>query len=128
MKIVTFFVSVLVGTTFSGLQVWFTQVLISLCHKPKLIQQFRCLLSILQISRHTDGQERRLEKNRMKSINLCQCLNKNENIWNLAIIDNIDSKKQLLDMKTFLTQHVSVYILHLEWFFNTKCLLTYVKM
>jgi len=62
MKIVTFFVSVLVGITFSGLQVWFTQILISLSHKLKLIQQFRRLLSILQISEHTDSQERRLEK------------------------------------------------------------------
>ena len=62
-KIATFFVSVLIGITFSGLQVWFTQVLASLSRKPKLIQQFQRLLSVLQISGHTDNQERRLEKN-----------------------------------------------------------------
>ncbi len=29
----------------------------------------------------------------MKSINPCQHFNKNENIWNLAIINNIDFKE-----------------------------------
>ncbi|PKC55471.1 hypothetical protein RhiirA1_475553 [Rhizophagus irregularis] len=61
-KIVTFFVSVLIGIAFPYLQVWFTQVLSSLSRKPKLNQQFRRLLSTLQISGHTDGQERKLEK------------------------------------------------------------------
>ncbi|CAB4434457.1 unnamed protein product [Rhizophagus irregularis] len=92
-KIVTFFVSVLIGIAFSYLQVWFTQVLSSLSRKPKLNQQFRRLLSTLQISGHTDGQERKLEKVRMKSINPCQRLNKSENIWNLGVIDNIDFKE-----------------------------------
>ncbi|POG71212.1 hypothetical protein GLOIN_2v1774956 [Rhizophagus irregularis DAOM 181602=DAOM 197198] len=66
---------------------------ISLSRKPKLNQQFRHLLSTLQISGHTDGQERKLEKVRMKSINPCQRLNKSENIWNLGVIDNIDFKE-----------------------------------
>ncbi|PKC52752.1 hypothetical protein RhiirA1_480766, partial [Rhizophagus irregularis] len=92
-KIVTFFVSVLIGIAFPYLQVWFTQVLSSLSRKPKLNQQFRRLLSTLQISGHTDGQERKLEKVRMKSINPCQRLNKSENIWNLGVIDNIDFKE-----------------------------------
>ncbi|CAB5362868.1 unnamed protein product [Rhizophagus irregularis] len=92
-KIVTFFVSLLVGIAFPGLKVWFTQVLASLSRKPKLMQQFRHLLSTLQISGHTDGQERRLEKVRMKSTDPCQRLKKSENIWNLAIIDNIDFKE-----------------------------------
>ncbi|GBC39186.2 hypothetical protein GLOIN_2v1774956 [Rhizophagus irregularis DAOM 181602=DAOM 197198] len=92
-KIVTFFVSVLIGIAFPYLQVWFTKVLLSLSRKPKLNQQFRHLLSTLQISGHTDGQERKLEKVRMKSINPCQRLNKSENIWNLGVIDNIDFKE-----------------------------------
>ncbi|PKC55125.1 hypothetical protein RhiirA1_403120 [Rhizophagus irregularis] len=92
-KIVTFFNSVLIEIAFPGLRVWFTQVLASLSRKPKLIQQFRRLLSTLQISGHTDSQERRLEKTRMKSIDPCQRLNKSENAWNLAVIDNIDFKE-----------------------------------
>src|ERR1043166_8366639 len=64
-----------------------------LSRKPKLMQQFRHLLSILQISGHTDNRERTLEKTRMKSTDPCQRLNKNENIWNLAVIDNIDFKE-----------------------------------
>jgi hypothetical protein len=93
MKIVTFLVSVLIGITFPGLQVWFTQVLASLSRRPKLMQQFRHLLSVLQISGHTDNRERILEKARMKSIDPCQRLNKNKNIWNLGVIDNIDFKE-----------------------------------
>ncbi|PKC17135.1 hypothetical protein RhiirA5_369304 [Rhizophagus irregularis] len=92
-KTVTFFNSVLIEIAFPGLRVWFTQVLASLSRKPKLIQQFRRLLSTLQISGHTDSQERRLEKTRMKSIDPCQRLNKSENAWNLAVIDNIDFKE-----------------------------------
>lgn len=57
------------------------------------MQQFRHLLSTLQISGHTDGQERRLEKVRMKSTDPCQHLKKSENIWNLVIIDNINFKE-----------------------------------
>ncbi|RHZ81047.1 hypothetical protein Glove_126g4 [Diversispora epigaea] len=93
LKIVTFITSILVGITFPKLKVWFNQVLASLSRKTKLNQQFRRLLSTLQISEHTDGQERRLEKVRMKSVNPCTCLKKGENIWNLAIIDNIDFKE-----------------------------------
>ncbi|RHZ51571.1 hypothetical protein Glove_476g74 [Diversispora epigaea] len=93
LKIVTFMVSILVGITFPKLRVWFTQILASLSRKTKLNQQFRRLLSTLQISGHTDGQERRLEKVRMKSVDPCLRLKKEENIWNLAIIDNIDFKE-----------------------------------
>ncbi|RHZ56362.1 hypothetical protein Glove_402g38 [Diversispora epigaea] len=82
-----------IGITFPKLRVWFTQILASLSRKTKLNQQFRRLLSTLQISGHTDGQERRLEKVRMKSVDPCLRLKKEENIWNLAIIDNIDFKE-----------------------------------
>ncbi|PKK58628.1 hypothetical protein RhiirC2_796016 [Rhizophagus irregularis] len=45
----------LIVIAFPYLQIWFTQVLSSLSRKPKLNQQFWCLLSTLQISGHTDG-------------------------------------------------------------------------
>ena len=50
-------------------------------------------MSTLHISGHTDGNERRIEKQRMTKINPTERLLKGPNIWNLAIIDNIDFKE-----------------------------------
>ncbi|RHZ80584.1 hypothetical protein Glove_134g30 [Diversispora epigaea] len=66
----------------------------SLCRKPGLISSFRKLLSILNIIGHTERHEQRLEKQRMTKSNPIERLQKDSNIWNIGIIDNIDFKER----------------------------------
>src|SRR5688572_4745168 len=80
--------------TFPNLGVWFTQIMASISRKPRLISSFRRLLSTLHISGHTDGHECRIEKQRMINIDPTEKLLKGLNIWNLAVIDNIDFKEK----------------------------------
>ncbi|RHZ51289.1 hypothetical protein Glove_481g108 [Diversispora epigaea] len=93
-KCVTFIISLIVGMTFPNLGVWFTQIMASISRKPRLISSFRRLLSTLHISGHTDGHECRIEKQRMTKIDPTERLLKGLNIWNLAVIDNIDFKEK----------------------------------
>jgi hypothetical protein len=93
-KITTFFVSIIVHITFPYMGVWFPNVLASLSRRPKLLGSFQNLLSTLNIIAHTSYSERRLEKKRMCGVKPELRLQKNPNIWNLAIIDNIDFKEK----------------------------------
>ncbi|RHZ83717.1 hypothetical protein Glove_88g39 [Diversispora epigaea] len=84
-KCVTFIISLIVGMTFPNLDVWFTQIMASISRKPQLISSFRG---------HTDGHECRIEKQRMTKIDPTERLLKGLNIWNLAVIDNINFKEK----------------------------------
>ncbi|RHZ83701.1 hypothetical protein Glove_88g137 [Diversispora epigaea] len=93
-RCVTFIVSILTSMAFPSLGVWFTQVMASISRKSRLLSSFHILLSTLHISGHTDGHERRIEKQRITKIDPTERLIKGTNMWNLAVIDNIDFKKK----------------------------------
>ncbi|RHZ63303.1 hypothetical protein Glove_330g4 [Diversispora epigaea] len=68
-------------------------ILTSLCRRPKLISSLYSLLTKCSILGHTNRHERRLEKNRMQNINSTKILVRGNNVFNLAVIDNIDFKE-----------------------------------
>ena len=61
---------------------------------PKLLGSFRQLLAICHVSSHSDRHERKLVKTRMEELNPANRLIRTNNVWNLAIIDNIDFKEK----------------------------------
>ncbi|GBC23677.1 uncharacterized protein OCT59_011254 [Rhizophagus irregularis] len=94
MKIVTFFVSVLTGIAFPSCNIWLTNVLSSLARKPKLLSSLHRLLSLWNIVGHSERHERNLEKERINNAVPTQRLYQKLDIWNLAVIDNIDFKQK----------------------------------
>src|SRR5581483_8364574 len=92
-KIVTFFVSVLVGIAFPSCGIWLTNVLSSLARKPKLLSSLHHLLTVWNVIGHSERHERNLEGERINKVIPTQRLYQELNIWNLAIIDNIDFKQ-----------------------------------
>ncbi|RHZ81960.1 hypothetical protein Glove_115g59 [Diversispora epigaea] len=93
-KVVSLFLSILISITFPSIKVWFSQVISSLTRKPKMTTYLTELLSILKITSHSNDHERILEKKRMNEANPISRLQKTQNIWNLAVIDNIDFKQK----------------------------------
>ena len=79
---------------FPGLKVWLTNIMSSLCRKPKLISSLYAILHTANVISHTYSHERRLEKSRLSQINPKNRLLKGENIWNVSVIDNIDFKEK----------------------------------
>ncbi|RHZ56814.1 hypothetical protein Glove_396g30 [Diversispora epigaea] len=79
---------------FPCLKIWLPQVLTSLSRKPRLLGTFRQLLTVCHVVSHTDRHERKLENARMEKVNPIQRLIQGKNIWNLAVIDNIDFKEK----------------------------------
>ncbi|PKK59622.1 hypothetical protein RhiirC2_794577 [Rhizophagus irregularis] len=68
--------------------------------RPKLISSLHALLTKCSIIGHTSRHERRLEKVRMKDIDPTKRLIRGNNVFNLAIIDNIDFKEVTLNLST----------------------------
>jgi hypothetical protein len=93
-KIVTFITSILLNLTFPHLKVWLPRILASFSRMPRLLGYFRELLKIWHVTSHTDRYERQLAKIRMNATDPSKRLIKGNNIWNLAIIDNIDFKEK----------------------------------
>jgi len=93
-KIVTFITSILLNIAFPQLKVWLPQVLASFSRMPRLLSYFRQLLTVCHVISHTDRYERKLTKIRIEAANPTERLIKRNNIWNLAIIDNIDFKEK----------------------------------
>ena len=89
-KIVTFLASIFINIAFPLYNVWLPTVLASLAQKPRLISSLHHFLTTCHVIGHTERHERNKEKDRMNNIIPSQRLIKGENIWNLAIIDNID--------------------------------------
>ncbi|PKK64356.1 hypothetical protein RhiirC2_769934 [Rhizophagus irregularis] len=79
---------------FPSLKIWLSRVLASLVRRPQLLSSLRQLLTMCHVTSHTDRYERKLANVRMKNANPTQRLIKKNNIWNLAIIDNIDFKEK----------------------------------
>ncbi|GES76689.1 hypothetical protein GLOIN_2v1793246 [Rhizophagus clarus] len=93
-KIVTFFASVLVSIAFPLYGTWLTSMLSSLARKPKLLSSLHRLFTIWNVIRHSERHERNLENKRINKVIPTQRLYQESNIWNLAIIDNIDFKQK----------------------------------
>ncbi|CAB4436195.1 unnamed protein product [Rhizophagus irregularis] len=70
------------------------RVLASLSRMPRLLGSFRQLLTVCHVSSHSDRYERKLAKTRMEESNPSNRLIRANNVWNLAIIDNIDFKEK----------------------------------
>ncbi|CAB4409047.1 unnamed protein product [Rhizophagus irregularis] len=92
-KTISFLLSVTVGYAFPYFDLWLPTILSSLCRRPKLISSLHALLTKCSIIGHTSRHERRLEKVRMKDIDPTKRLIRGNNVFNLAIIDNIDFKE-----------------------------------
>ncbi|GET55152.1 hypothetical protein GLOIN_2v1761305 [Rhizophagus irregularis DAOM 181602=DAOM 197198] len=92
-KTISFLLSVLIGYAFPYFDLWLPVVLSSLCRRPKLISSLHALLTKCFIIGHTNRHERRLEKTRMQSIDPTKRLRSGNDIFNLAVIDNIDFKE-----------------------------------
>ncbi|PKY46612.1 hypothetical protein RhiirA4_461515 [Rhizophagus irregularis] len=93
-KIITFITSILLNLAFPYLKVWLPRILASFSRMPRLLGYFRQLLRVCHVSSHTDRYERQLAKIRMNETDPSKRLIKGKNIWNLAIIDNIDFKEK----------------------------------
>ncbi|PKK56971.1 hypothetical protein RhiirC2_798932, partial [Rhizophagus irregularis] len=87
-------ISALINFTFPYLNLWLPNVLASLCRRPKLLSSLHDLLTKCSIIGHTNRHERRLEKTRMKSADPSKRLLTEKNVFNLAVIDNIDFKER----------------------------------
>jgi hypothetical protein len=61
---------------------------------PRLLGSFQQLLTVCHVMSHSDRHERRLAKVRMENSDPTKRLIKGKNIWNLAVIDNIDFKEK----------------------------------
>ena len=92
-KVVSFLASIFVTFTFPSFKIWLPQIMASLCRKLKLLSSLHALLTKCSIIAHTNRHERQLEKVRMINANPTKRLIKNENVFNLAVIDNIDFKE-----------------------------------
>ncbi|PKY34972.1 hypothetical protein RhiirB3_455208, partial [Rhizophagus irregularis] len=93
-KTVTFITSILLNLAFPQLKVWLLRILASFSHMLRLLGYFRQLLKVCHVISHTDRCERQLAKIRMDTTDPSKRLIKGNNIWNLAIIDNIDFKEK----------------------------------
>ncbi|PKY61769.1 hypothetical protein RhiirA4_523616 [Rhizophagus irregularis] len=93
-KSVTFITSILLNLAFPQLKVWLPRILASFSRMPRLLGYFRQLLKVCHVISHTDRRERQLAKIRMDTTDPSKRLIKGNNIWNLAIIDNIDFKEK----------------------------------
>ncbi|RHZ85387.1 hypothetical protein Glove_66g75 [Diversispora epigaea] len=87
-------ISSLVNFAFPYSNLWLPSVLASLCRRPKLLSSLYDLLTKWSIIGRTTRHERRLEKTRMENADPTKCLLNGTNIFNLAVIDNIDFKEK----------------------------------
>src|SRR5439155_12105071 len=67
-------------------------VLASLCRRPKMISKLQSILHKIGAVAYSWDHEVKLQKKRMKSVKPESRLLKGPNIWNVAVIDNIDFK------------------------------------
>ena len=84
--------SMLLTIAFPGMKIWLSHMISSICQKPKLLPYLREILHSACIISYTKRHENRLEKFRMHHTDPRENLIEGSNIWNLAVIDNIDFK------------------------------------
>ncbi|RHZ60063.1 hypothetical protein Glove_359g45 [Diversispora epigaea] len=84
----------ILGLVFPYLKIWLPRVLTSLSCIPQLLESFRQILTVCHVISHTDRYKRKLAKIRMENSDPAKWLIQDKNIWNLAVIDNIDFKEK----------------------------------
>jgi len=89
-KITTFLTSVILKFAFPHTKIWFAQIISSLCQNPKLLPYLHSILQTVQVASHSKRHEYRVRNERISNIVPAARLEIGPNIWNLAIIDNID--------------------------------------
>jgi len=82
--------SMILTIAFPGLKIWLTHIMSSLCQKPKLFPYLREILRLTNIIPYTKRHENRLEQSRAHTADPTERLIAGPNVWNLAVIDNID--------------------------------------
>lgn len=89
-RIVSFLTSIILTIAYSKKNFWITYLMSSICQRPKLLTSLMAVLRSVYIVAHTQKYECYLEKKRMKESRPQNKLLFGPNIWNLAVIDNID--------------------------------------
>jgi hypothetical protein len=92
-KITTFLSSIIFTIAFRRTKFWLTSLLASLCRRTHYLGYLQSILNTVYITAHSEDRECRLEKKRMEVANPKTRLQFGPNIWNLAIVDNIDLKQ-----------------------------------
>ncbi|RIB02933.1 hypothetical protein C2G38_2226467 [Gigaspora rosea] len=91
-KVTTFITSMFLTMAFPKTKIWLTHIILSLYQNPKLLPKLRKILYSANIIFYTKQHEYWLAKLRMFQSNPVERIIKGPNIWNLAVIDNIDFK------------------------------------
>ena len=91
-KITLLFTSVILTVAFSNWKIWLTHILASLCQRPKMLSSLQAALRAIHVVSYVRDHEVRVQKKRMEAVNPRTRLITTSNIWNLAVIDNIDVK------------------------------------
>jgi hypothetical protein len=89
-RISVFLVSILLTISFRKWKIWLTNVMSSLCRRPKLMHYLRALLRTVNVVSYTHSHQVRVERKQMSEVDPRKRLSNEGNIWNLAVIDNID--------------------------------------
>ncbi|GBB99581.1 hypothetical protein RclHR1_03570009 [Rhizophagus clarus] len=116
-KIVTFITSILIGNVFPSFKIWLPQVMASLSRKPQLLGSLQQLLTVFHVTSHTDTDrhKRKLANSRMEKTDPIQRLIEGKNIWNLAVIDNIDFKERHLNLEIYIILHEKAHMRLYVW-------------
>ena len=93
-KITAFLSSMVLSIAFRGWKIWLPQAIGSFCERPKLASYLRAILHAANVVAYSKDHEVRSRKKRMVQANPQERLESGPNIWNLAIIDNIDFKEK----------------------------------
>ena len=80
----------LLTIAFPGMKFWLTHIMSSLCQKPKLLPYLQNILYTTSVIAYTKWHENRIEYDRMIHADPTVKIIRGPNIFNLAVIDNID--------------------------------------
>jgi hypothetical protein len=92
-KVTILLISVILTVAFPGLNLWFPNVMASLCRKRKLQSSLYAVLHAAHVLAHTGRHERNRERERIENTDPPAQLKVGNNIWNICVLDNIDFKE-----------------------------------
>ena len=94
-KTTTLITSMLLTIAFPETKIWLSHIISSMCQKPNLLPYLREIFRLVSIILYTKRHENRLERFRTLNADSRKNLIEGPNIWNLAVIDNIDFKASI---------------------------------
>ena len=114
-KVVVFICSIIISVGFKSIKIWLTRMISSLCRKPHLLSNLHDFLVSVNAAGITRKHERVLEIKRMELADPKLRIWKKPNIWNIAVIDNIDFKEKAFTYRNIYnaTRNSSHATLHL---------------